>query len=107
MAWKKAKDEKPKEGEKTEVLQPKLGKQYELCVNQMGTNNYGPWYLVEDENGKEWFLPNHKDLRSKLRQFKDLAEGDYILIEYIKDKDIGKENPLRIYDVYWDDGEGD
>ena len=102
MVYQKAQDQDPTE--KTATLQLELGKQYELCILGIGENEYGQWYKVLDDDDNEYFLPNHKDLKMKLRQFKEIQEGDYILIKYIEDKDIGKENPLRIYEVYWDDG---
>jgi hypothetical protein len=108
MAWKKAEDEKPKENNEKEIetLQPEFNKQYELRINRMGEKDGKDWFIVEDTEEVEWWLPNHYDLRNKLKQF-DIQEGDYILIEHVEDKDIGKENPLKIYDVYWDDGTGD
>ena len=110
MAWKTAKLIEPKENkelEEIENLQPELNKEYMLQIERMGTSEAGKeWIVVTDEENKEFWLPSHKDLREKLKQFEDLAEGDYILIKHVEDVDVGMDYPKKIYDVKWDDGNG-
>ena len=108
MVWQQAKIEnenKNIEQKETETLQPEFEKEYILQIKRMGTNDKGDWYLVTDEEGQDWWLPNHYDLKQKLKEFPKIEEDDYISIKHVEDKDIGKENPLKIYDVFWDDGE--
>jgi len=106
MAWKTAKFEEPKEKEDLpEIgnLQPEMDQSYMLCIERMGEKEGKQWIVVSDEDNVEWWLPSHKDLRTKLAQF-PIEIGDYILIKYVEDVDVGMDYPKKIYEVKWDDG---
>lgn len=98
MAWEYAEDKERKNDEKAEQYQFEVSESVEFVINQIGEGQYGKWYLVEDGDNVEWFLPGHYDLKQKLKRLK-VEEDDLILVKYLGEEDIGKENPLKKYQV--------
>lgn len=98
MAWEFAEEEKKEDKPKAKQYNFEVSESVEFVVNQIGDGEYGKWYLVEDGDNIEWFLPGHWDLKDKLKKLQ-VEEGELILVKYIGEEDIGKENPLKKYRV--------
>ena len=98
MAWEYAEDKEKKNDEKAEQYHFEVSESVEFVINQTGEGEYGKWYLVEDGNNVEWFLPNHYELTEKLKRLK-ADVNDLILVKYTGEGDIGKKNPLKKYIV--------
>jgi len=125
MAWVQAELEEKQEydnDKKTETFIFEEGEPVEFEILKMGSNtdDYGkekPWYLVEDGDNNKWFLPGHTKLVSKLKQLKVkprkededgeiIEDGDLVMVELTGEKDIGRDYPMKLYNVQkWEEEE--